>query len=200
MFSIVFGEGIVNDAVAMILFQTMTEFVTDDNPHFDASTFFGIVGSFLLLGVVSILIGLAIGLLASYIFKRMRFLSVSAIKETLLIFCFGYVAYTFADLIHMSGIIAMLTSGVTMAHYAWYSLSPQGKHVSSVTFQVLGFLAESFVFVYLGLSFFFYAKLEWSWQFIIIEFFIIIVGRFFGTVVMIQFLRLFGHKAQVTLR
>ncbi len=102
----------------------MTEFVTDPNPTFNAETFFGICGNFLLLGVVSLLIGIFIGLLASYIFKRMRFLSVSSIKETLLIFCFGYVAYTFADLIHMSGIIAMLTCGVTMAHYAWYSLSP----------------------------------------------------------------------------
>jgi NhaP-type Na+/H+ or K+/H+ antiporter len=78
----------------------------------------------MLLGVVSIVIGLVIGLMASYIFKRMRFLTVSAIKETVIIFCFGYLAYAIADLCHMSGIIAMLTSGVVMAHYAWFSLSP----------------------------------------------------------------------------
>ncbi len=65
---------------------------------------------------------------------------------------------------------------------------------------MLGFLAESFVFVYLGLAFFAYADYQWSWQFIILEFMIIIVGRFFGTVVMIQFLRLLGHKAKVTFR
>ena len=102
----------------------MQNFASDAEAVFDVGTFFGIIGEFLLLGVASLLIGLFFGLFASYLFKRMRFVSVSAIKETLMIFCFGYLAYTFADLVHMSGIIAMLTSGVIMAHYAWYSLSP----------------------------------------------------------------------------
>lgn len=64
----------------------------------------------------------------------MRFLTVSAVKETLLIFSFGYMAYAIGELAHMSGIISLLTSGVVMAHYAWYNLSPQGKHVTSVAF------------------------------------------------------------------
>jgi NhaP-type Na+/H+ or K+/H+ antiporter len=53
----------------------------------------------------------------------MRFVTVSAVKETLLIFCFGYLAYATGEAFSMSGIIALLTSGVVMAHYAWYSLS-----------------------------------------------------------------------------
>ena len=54
----------------------------------------------------SLLIGLAIGLIASYTFIKLRFVTVSAVKETLLIFCFGYIAYTLGDLANMSGIIA----------------------------------------------------------------------------------------------
>lgn len=95
---------------------------------------FEILGSFLLLGIVSVSIGIFYGLLGSFIFKKMRFLTVSAVKETLLVFCFGYMAYGTGELIRQSGIIALLTAGVVMAHYAWYNLSPQGKHVSSVAF------------------------------------------------------------------
>ncbi len=133
-------------------------------------------------------------------FKKLRFVTVSAIKETLLIFCYGYVAYTVSDLVGMSGIMSMVVCAVLMAHYAWYSLSPQGKHVSSVAFQVIGFLAESFVFVYLGLAFFVYVNEPWSWQFILIEFGIIIVGRFAGTSLLIFLIRLCGKKTSLSLK
>jgi NhaP-type Na+/H+ or K+/H+ antiporter len=110
--------------VAIILFNTVSMFVGDSTEEFTASTPFVIIGNFLLLGVASLGIGLVYGLIGSYLLKRMRFLTVSAVKETLLIFCIGYMAYATGEVAHMSGIIALLTSGVVMAHYAWYSLSP----------------------------------------------------------------------------
>jgi len=94
------------------------------------------------------------GLIGSYTFKKMRFLTVSAIKEVLLTFCFGYLAYGFGEMAHMSGIICLLTTGIVFAHYGWFNLSPQGKHLSSASFQVIGFAFEAFVVCYLGLSFF----------------------------------------------
>lgn len=127
-------------------------------------------------------------------FKRMRFLTISAVKETLVIFFIGYLAYVTGELLHMSGIIALLTSGVIMAHYAWYNLSPQGKHVSSVAFQVLGFGFEAFVFAYLGLSFFSFNAKPWSWQFILVEMLVIVIGRFFGVLGLIYLLVLCKHK------
>jgi sodium/hydrogen exchanger-like protein 6/7/sodium/hydrogen exchanger 8 len=130
LFSLIFGEGIVNDAVAIILFNTVVALFDPTMSVTVVST----LGSFLLLGFASIGIGIAYGLLASYLFKHMRFLSTSAIKETLVIYCFGYLAYATGEAMHFSGIIAQLTSGIVMAHYAWYSLSPQGKHMSSATF------------------------------------------------------------------
>ncbi len=95
---------------------------------------FEILGDFLTLAFGSIVIGIIFGLIASLMLKNMRFLVVSAIKETLLIFCVGYMAYAIGELAHMSGIICLLTSGVVMARYSWYNLSPQGKHLSSAAF------------------------------------------------------------------
>jgi sodium/hydrogen exchanger-like protein 6/7 len=83
-----------------------------------------ILGDFIVLALGSVGIGLVFGLLASYILKKMRFISVSAIKETLFIFSVGYLTYAIGELFHMSGIISLLTSGIVMAHYAWYNLSP----------------------------------------------------------------------------
>ena len=122
-----------------------------------------IIKDFVVLAAGSIGIGIFFGFLASLTLKKLRFITVSAIKETLLIFSFGYLTYSIGELAHMSGIISLLTSGITMAHYAWYNLSPQGKHLSSASFQVIGFALEAFVFAYLGLSFFSYFEEIWSW-------------------------------------
>jgi NhaP-type Na+/H+ or K+/H+ antiporter len=106
----------------------------------------------------------------------------SAIKEVLLVFCFGYLAYGLGEIAKMSGIICLLTTGVIFAHYGWFNLSPQGKNLSSATFQVIGFGLEAFVFCYLGLSFFSFVDKEWSWEFIVLEGLICIIARFIGTV------------------
>ena len=133
LFSLVFGEGIVNDAVAIILFNTVSNTIAT-NSEVGVVTPLEIIGEFLGLGLGSLAVGIVYGLIASYFLKRMRFISVSSIKETLLIFCFGYLAYSTGELAHLSGIISLLTSGIIMAHYGWYNLSPQGKHVSCVSF------------------------------------------------------------------
>jgi NhaP-type Na+/H+ or K+/H+ antiporter len=65
-----------------------------------------------------------------------------------------------------------------MAHYTWFNLSPQGKHVTSVSFATFGYAAEAFVFSFVGLSFMYYTSYPFSWKLIVAEFFIVIVGRY----------------------
>jgi NhaP-type Na+/H+ or K+/H+ antiporter len=112
----------------------------------------------------------------------------------------GYLAYSVGELIHVSGIICLLTCGIVMAHYGWYNLSPQGKHLSSAAIQVIGFGLEAFVFAYLGLSFFSVYDFDWSWQFILIEMLICIIARFIGTVCLLFLVSACGHKRQLTLK
>ena len=135
MFSLLFGEGIVNDSVAIILFNTVYNFFyAKENTEFTWKSPFEIFGDFCALGICSIAIGLVYGLVASVLFKKARALTHSAALECLLIFCIAYMAYCTAEMFEYSGIIALLTCGVVMAHYAWYSLSPQGKHGSYLVF------------------------------------------------------------------
>jgi NhaP-type Na+/H+ or K+/H+ antiporter len=129
----------------------------------------------------------------------MRFLTHSPVHETLFVFSFGYLGYMFSELFELSGIITLLTTGVLMAHYAWYNLSPQSKQTTSLAFGAIGFAAEAFVFAYLGLSFFSYTQYEWSWQFFIAEFFVIVIGRFVGIVGLLYVVSfIFNHKRELS--
>lgn len=106
----------------------------------------------------------------------------------------GYLSYSIGELVHVSGIISLLTSGIIMAHYGWYNLSPQGKVLSSASIQVIGFGLEAFVFAYLGLSFFSLYEQDWSYEFILLEAAVCIIARFIGTVVLLYLTALCKHK------
>ena len=63
-----------------------------------------------------------------------------------------------------------------------------------MVFKFLGFLAESFVFSYLGLTFFSYKTFQWSYDLIIVEFLVILIGRGLGTFGLFGLLKLCGYE------
>ena len=184
--------------MAIILFNTVLKFFFGETEvEITWTAPFEIFGDFCILGAGSIAIGLVYGLIASVMFKKMRSLTLSSAVECLIIFCIAYMAYVTAELAAMSGIIALLTSGVVMAHYAWYSLSSQGQHGSYLVFQTLGLLMQAFIFSYLGVSFFSFASLDWSPALILVMFGIVIIGRMGGTVGLIGLLRFCGYESGI---
>lgn len=181
LFSIVLGEGLFNDAVSIVLFETMREFVINhEMPVFDFPTVRDIFLKFLKLLSLSILVGIVFGFAYSYLTKVARFLAQNVIAESFVLLSVAMIAYFVADFMEVSAIVSLLVTAIIMSHYAWHNLSPQGKHVTSVTFQMLGFAAEAATFAYVGLTTAVklidldYIPIE----FIGIEFIIIIVGRF----------------------
>jgi sodium/hydrogen exchanger-like protein 6/7/sodium/hydrogen exchanger 8 len=91
LFSIVYGEGVFNDIVSIILFNTVQGFKTNFN--FTVKSPFEILGNFLALAATSIGIGLFFGIFSSLTFKWFRFLTHSAITETLLLIIIAFVSY-----------------------------------------------------------------------------------------------------------
>jgi NhaP-type Na+/H+ or K+/H+ antiporter len=122
MFSLVFGEGITNDAVSIILFNTVYNFAGPGST-FSSWTPFAIVLSFIMLTIGSMLIGLVVGFTSSLVFKHFRFLTNSPIIECNMVFCLAYVSYSISELFEFSGIITLLTTGIVMGHFTWYNLS-----------------------------------------------------------------------------
>ena len=193
LFSLVFGEGITNDAVSIILFNTVINF-SKSNESFSAGSTLEITTEFITLGFRSIGVGVLFAVAATLLLKNVRALTKSAVSESAAIFAFAYVSYVLAELWHLSGIIALLVCSVVMANYAWYNLSPQGKQSSVVIFAFLGQVAEAFVFSYLGLTFFSYSTYSWSTDLIILELCVVMLGRFLATFGLIGLLKICRYE------
>ena len=133
LFSLIFGEGITNDAVCIILFNTVYEYA-GPNSEFTWATPLVVLYGFLKLGFFSIFIGLMFAILSAFVLKKFRFLTINPVIEVNLVFVFGYLAYCVTELFHFSGIISLLVSGIVMSKYSWYNLSPQAKQVTSIAF------------------------------------------------------------------
>ena len=79
LFSIIFGEGITNDAVSIILFNTVLKY-TAKNAEFSASTPLAILIGFVALGIFSLLIGAGFGFASALFLKYFRSFQHSAIN------------------------------------------------------------------------------------------------------------------------
>ena len=75
-----------------------------------------------------------------------------------MLYMFGIMSYVIAEVLDMSGVITVLVCGIALAHFNFYNISTTGKIATGVTFQTISFIAEAFVFIYLGISTMFYIK------------------------------------------
>ena len=114
--SIVFGESVVNDAVSILLFRAVSYHSDDDSVVLLSATF-------LYLSLMSILIGITVGLLASLILKHMPSLQAYPVREMFFLILVAYLGYVVSEVAHFSGIITLFCSGFTMAHYGYYNIS-----------------------------------------------------------------------------
>eukprot|EP01016_Furgasonia_blochmanni_P012276 TRINITY_DN1590_c0_g2_i2.p1 TRINITY_DN1590_c0_g2~~TRINITY_DN1590_c0_g2_i2.p1 ORF type:complete len:553 (-),score=167.50 TRINITY_DN1590_c0_g2_i2:168-1826(-) len=176
LFSLVFGEGIVNDAVAIILFNAVRNTISSNAFHWYTPVNLSI--DFFKMSGLSVLVGILTGIVAAICFKKSKFISTSPIVEICLVFFFGYSSYLIAELFHYSGVIALLIAGIVLAHYNWYNLSDYGKFITGYTFQSISTMAEGFLFAYLGISSLFYIDKEISLSFIGYETIVVLVARF----------------------
>ena len=136
LFSVVFGEGMVNDAVAIIIFLAVGDLAKADGSlgitkyfiiDYDWFTSFQLLGLFLRDLIASLLIGVLVGLFTAWLFKTFRFLTHSCILETSIILYMGYASFAICELTHLSGVISVLVTGIILAHYNFYNISPIGK-------------------------------------------------------------------------
>lgn len=90
---------------------------------------------------------------------------------------FAYLGYVIAEVSALSGIMAILSYGITTSHYAWHNLEEQNQVVSYTVARMLGMTAESFVFAYIGMSVFGFKDHHFNAGFVITGYIICMVGR-----------------------
>ena len=157
---LVFGESILNDAVAIVLATTALELSRTAS---SVSGGVAVINGVVRFGIVffgSAIIGAAFALIAALVFKYIDLRKHPSLEFGMML-VFIYAPYGLAEGLHLSGIMAILFNGVVMSHYAHFNLSPVTQITMQQTLRTLAFIAETCVFAYLGLAIFsFKMKIE----------------------------------------
>ena len=173
LFNLVFGESVLNDAVAIVLFRTVNRF-TKDGADADAGSFFFAVFEFAYISAGSLAVGALFGLGFSLCTKHLR---LHGDLPTLSLIMMAYLAYILAELASLSGIFTILTFGIATSHYAWLNLSAENQLISYTVARMLGRTSESFVFAYIGMSVFAVTDHHVSLPFIVLAYVFCQLGR-----------------------
>jgi len=151
LYCLVFGESVLNDAVAIVLYRTLATFTT---ATVTMGSMVGALGMFFIIFTGSVAIGGILALCLALLFKHTHFRTDPDLHymETCLVVLVPYMSYTLAEAFSLSGIVSILFCGITMAHYMRPNLSPWSQAATKNIFKTLALLAETFVFVYMGMA------------------------------------------------
>ncbi|XP_020265346.1 sodium/hydrogen exchanger 4-like isoform X1 [Asparagus officinalis] len=149
LYSLVFGEGIMNDATSVVLFNAIRKM---DVSNLNGSTALHVFRDFLYLFSTSTVLGIVSGLLTAYALKTFYFGRHSTDREIALMILMAYLSYTLAELFELSGILAVFFCGIVMSHYAWYNVTQKSRTTTRHTFSTMSFIAETFIFLYVGMD------------------------------------------------
>lgn len=191
LYTIIFGESLLNDAISIVMFETCQKF--KGHPVGFSSLFEG-MGLFLMSFTISTIIGMMVGIGVALILKHSHIRRYPQI-ETCLVLLFAYETYFFSTGAHMSGIVSLLFCGITLKHYAYYNMLRRTQIATKYIFQLLAQLLENFIFIYLGLSLFTEVRLVFKPLLIIIAFMLICVARWAAVFPLSKFLN-FLYRAR----
>ncbi|XP_040860675.1 sodium/hydrogen exchanger 4 isoform X2 [Glycine max] len=145
LYSLVFGEGVVNDATSVVLFNAVQKL---DVSRLSGKTF-SVIGEFLYLFITSTGLGVITGLLTAYILKALSFGRHSSVREISLMILMAYLSYMLAELFDLSGILTVFFCGILMSHYAWYNVTETSRITTSYG-NLMGIYSSLILLILLG--------------------------------------------------
>ena len=151
--NLVFGESVLNDAVANVLFRSILSFYFDDF-YAELHLPLGVL-SFILTAVMSSFIGIGVAIIAALCFKRLRMAheeGAAAVTECALFWAVSFVSYLIAMVLELSGIVSTLFCGIFMARYVTPNLSRPALALTADALRVLALVADTMVFMLVGMA------------------------------------------------
>lgn len=178
LYALLFGESVLNDAVAIVLSSSIMAYLpAGDNSHsFEAMAMLKSFGVFLGVFSGSFALGVATGVMTAFVTKFTK-LRDFPLLETALFFLMSWSTFLLAEACGFTGVVAVLFCGITQAHYTYNNLSPESQDRTKQLFELLNFLAENFIFSYMGLTLFSFQSHVFNPLFIIGAFLAVFLGR-----------------------
>jgi CPA1 family monovalent cation:H+ antiporter len=138
------GESLFNDGTAIVMFNLMIAIALAG--RFDLVSG---VRDFLTVSGGGVLIGVALGMLVSQMIARIR----DPLVETTLTTVLAFGSYLVAEYFHVSGVLAVVAAGITNGNVGPSGMSATTRLVVFNFWEYAAFIANSFVFLLIGLTF-----------------------------------------------
>lgn len=142
LLAILEGEGLVNDATALVLLRSAVAAMGA------GVTAGGIIGDFVLAVIGAIAVGAAVG----YLNVRIRRRIADPVMNTAISFVVPFVAYIPAEDFGFSGVLAVVVAGLVTSDLAARYLKAEDRITEETNWKTLAFLMEGFIFLLMGIS------------------------------------------------
>ncbi|MEZ0307827.1 MAG: Na+/H+ antiporter [Ramlibacter sp.] len=137
------GESLVNDASGLVLYKfAVAAVLTGAFSFIDASA------QFVLVSAGGIAVGAALAFVYIAVHRRLG----DPFIEVLTVLTIPYAAYVAAELLHVSGVLAVVTAGLVRGRYAPEIVSAEMRIMARSVWNILVFLLNSLVFILIGLQ------------------------------------------------
>ena len=167
LFSLVFGESALNDAVSIVLFKTLSTFLIQD-AFGDSSILLPAILKFfahlMVQATCSPLLGMFYAFCMALAFKTVD-LRQHPLLELSLYMMPMYIPYMLSEALELSGMITIFFTGMFAKRYMEPNVSDSTKQYAQMLFKLFAFLAETCIFLELGLSVFGLSR-SFQWRFV----------------------------------
>lgn len=136
------GEGLVNDASALVLLRSAVAATAG------AVTFGEIAGDFVYAVVAAIVVGFVVG----HVTVRVRSRLDDPVLNTAISFAVPFIAYFPAEEIEASGVLAVVVAGLVTGHRSASHFSAQDRLTERINWRTVQFILENGVFLLMGIE------------------------------------------------
>ncbi|PZQ91994.1 MAG: sodium:proton antiporter [Leifsonia xyli] len=147
--SILEGEGLVNDATALVLLRTAIAATAVTASGADVIAW-NAIGQFFYAVLVAIAIGVVVGVAAVWVRKRLD----NPMLDTAISFAVPFIAFIPAEELHGSGVISVVAAGLYSGHQSAKAFSAQSRISERFNWRTLQFVLENGVFLLMGAQIF----------------------------------------------
>jgi CPA1 family monovalent cation:H+ antiporter len=177
---IVEGESLFNDGASIVLFQViLAVIVTGTVDPFSSGSRF----------LITLAGGFGVGALVGYAGSRLMRAVDNPQAQVIATVVAAYGSFLLADVLSLSGAIAVVVAGLTFGNYgATSGVSPRTVFALGVTWDFLGFVANSLIFLLIGIELD-PPTLAQNWWLIIVAFLATLAGRLVTVYALLPWLR-----------